>query len=147
MQKQTENNGLTTETKQYIKNIKNLKKAKHLKTKKLSGYNIFCKEASANTKMETDTMKQIGKSWRKISQKEKEVYKNKANVFTLENSKNSEMHVTRVQSDPLVLELQKQIEEVIKNFKKNLKINVKETVEETVEETVPETKLKKIRKG
>ena len=108
---------LSEDCKVFIKSVNKVKTSKNGKSKKLSGYNVFCMEKRKKLEGSPgEIMKELGGMWKETSEKEKEKYKNKS--IKLNEVALKEFEENKVDDDPQVLELKSQITELIKKFKK-----------------------------
>lgn len=109
---------LSEQCKKYMKYL-NTKKFDEKKPKKLSGYNIFCKENRPKMKGNTtiEIMVELGGKWKGLSDKEKENYKKKSEK---ENKKASESFDYN-DNDEQVKELRNLMIDLLKTFKKSVK--------------------------
>ncbi len=111
---------------EYIKKVNKSYKAP--KCKKVSAYNIFCKESRKGKEGSLgEVMTMLGAEWKGLDDKKRDIWKKKAEK---ENKKLVEEFGEGPEQDALVVELAKLLKKTISNWKKEVKKRAEEEDEE-----------------
>lgn len=111
---------ITKSTEVYIKKVNGSYKVP--KCKRISAYNLYCKENRAGKEGSLgEIMKTLGQNWKAISEDDKKVWNNKADD---ENRRVMELWGDGPVQDPLTVELAELIKKTILTWKKEVKKRV-----------------------
>ena len=142
---------ITKDTEEYIKKVNSFYKAP--KCKKISAYNLYCKENRAGKEGSLgEIMRALGQDWKSMSEDDKKVWNDKADK---ENKRLVEEWGDGPVQNPLTVELAELLKKTILTWKKEVKKRpdqqeepepVQEPAQEPAQEHVQEKKVKKTQK-